>query len=111
MVIEDTLNAPRGGELYAQMTDQHGQAVDLTYNDLWTLLVCRYVMDGDWVRTSRAAVFAPDGDRKQALVHRLWELELNLGTLPEIAPEVQQLHLQRAYAWFKRRNVSDSKNW
>lgn len=108
---EKTLQAPRGGEFYMEISDHRGEPVTLTYNDLWTLIICRAHLQGDWVRASEVAASAPDGERKRALVHRLWELELNLGKLPEIPPTVEKLHLQRALVWFNQQTVSENKNW
>jgi hypothetical protein len=107
---DDTLRRPLGGELYQRLTDGQGNAVELTYNDLWMLIICRTTLDGDWNRAREAAGMVPDPAHKQALVERLWKLEQALDGLPPIPEDVLKLNLHRAHQWFNQRHVTDGKN-
>jgi hypothetical protein len=102
---------PLGGEIYIQFLDQTKNTIVLTYNDLWMLIVCRTSLDGDWHRTRQAALLVQDGPNKRAIADRLWSLEKQLGGLPEIPSDVQNLHIHRAYQWFKQRTVILDKQW
>lgn len=105
-----TLPRPLGGETYREMVDAEGNRVTLTYNDLWTLIVCRSSLDGDWQRAREAAGMVPDPSRKRALVDKLSRLEQSLGRL--LLPEdVMRLNQHRAHLWFNQRPVTDAKNW
>jgi hypothetical protein len=106
-----TLLRPLGGETYIQFLDHFQKTVVLTYNDLWTLIVCRTSLDGDWHRTRQAALLVYDATNKRAIADRLWTLEQHLGGLPEIPSDVQNLHIHRAYLWFKQRPVIQDKQW
>jgi hypothetical protein len=107
----DTIPRPLGGEIYHSYSDNNGNAVVLTFNDLWALIVCRHTQDGDWVRTREAAGMVPDPARKQAVIERLWKLEQTLDGLPTIPDNVLKMHLHRAHVWFNQRPVSDARNW
>jgi hypothetical protein len=109
MTTGDTLHTPRGSSVYQEIHHPtSGEAIDLTYNDLWLIIVCRTSMDGDWQRTRASAAMVPDSARKIALIDRLWQLERSLGGLPPIPDEIRQLHVRRAHNWFNRRVVSAS---
>ena len=102
---------PLGGETYLEFVDEAKNTVVLTYNDLWMLIVCRTSLDSDWHRMRQAASLVQDASNKQALADRLWSLEQRLGGLPDIPLDVQNLHIHRAYQWFKQRLVIVDKHW
>ena len=106
-----TLLRPLGGETYIQFLDEAKNTVILTYNDLWMLIVCRTSLDGDWHRTRQAALLVQDSANKRKIADRLWSLEQSVGGLPEIPSDVQNLHIHRAYLWFKQRPVIQDKHW
>lgn len=102
---------PLGGETYLEFVDEAKNKVVLTYNDLWMLIVCRTSLDGDWHRMRQAASLVQDAPNKRTVADRLWLLEQRLGGLPDIPPDVQNLHIHRAYQWFKQRPVIVDKHW
>ena len=106
-----TMMAPIGGELYQEVADRQGKRILLTYNDLWTIIVCRASFNSNWVQIRQAAKSVTDPTGKQAVIARLWELEKMLGALPEIPLDVQTLHGQRAQHWFKTRSVVKERQW
>jgi hypothetical protein len=106
-----TLLRPLGGETYIQFLDHSQKTIVLTYNDLWTLIVCRTSLDGDWHRTRQASLLVHDAANKRTIADRLWTLEQYLGGLPEIPSDVQNLHIHRAHLWFKQRPVIQDKQW
>jgi hypothetical protein len=75
------------------------------------LIVCRTSLDGDWFKLRQAASIVQDATHKKAIAVRLWQLEQELGGLPDIPPDVQNLHIHRAHLWFKQRPVLSDKHW
>ncbi len=111
MNSKETLPRPLGGETFEDIKTKDGQIINLTYNDVWMLIVCRQTMDGDWIRLREAATMVADSPHKREIVERLSRLEQTLGGLPMIPPDVIQLHLHRAQVWFNQRPVSTGKHW
>ena len=107
----DTLIAPLGGETYQEIYDRTGNPITLTYNDLWIMIICKTMMNGDWLSTRKATRKVKDVFGKNVLIDKLWELEQVLGGLPEIPPGVLKLHSHRAQYWFKEMPVSLYKRW
>ena len=106
-----TVPRPVGGETYQQIKGYDGNPIILTYNDLWMMIVCQQTMDGDWIRIREAATMVADASHKHEIAERLWQLEQELGGLPEIPGPIAKLHLQRAHVWFNQRPVSTGKSW
>lgn len=104
-----TLPRPTGAEIYQEITAEDGSTIVLTYNDLWTMIVCQNSLDGDWTRIRQAALMVIDPAKKRALADRLWRLEQQLDGLPAIPEDVMRLNLHRAHIWFNERMVSDGK--
>jgi len=111
MMAAKTLLRPLGGETYLEIVDIAKNTIILTYNDLWMLIVCRTSLDGDWFRLRQAASMVQDASHKRAIADRLWRLEQELGGLPDIPLDVQNLHIHRAHHWFKQRPVLADKHW
>lgn len=106
----DTIPRPMGGELYQEILDGQGKPIALSYNDLWTIIVCKSALNGDWARAREAAGLAPDPMHKRAIVERLSRLDAE-GLLPVIPEMVVRMNAHRAQDWFNHRTVSNAKSW
>jgi hypothetical protein len=100
---------PNGGAIFLEFQNREGLLIPITYYELWTLIVCRTSLGGNWERAKQAASMVMDAPRKRALVERLSRLA-EQGSLPEIPIEIQHMHLQRAHRWFKGRPVVGDQN-
>ncbi len=109
--LDDTTQAPRGGEIYQVVENWHGLRLTLTYNELWLQILRDQLAEGSWSRLLVLTNDARDYLHKRALVEHLWQLELEYGELPDVPEGVHMLHFQRAYVWFYQKDVSQHKRW
>ncbi len=100
---------PMGGEVIMRVWDPEGNMHQITMNDLWLVVACAALFQGDWEAMEQEAARVQDGARKQERIR--WLRQLPAGIWEKLLSLADPEEVDFVREWFYKHEMSELSTW